>query len=106
MTDDASTLSERARGLHAAERVATGMLHEIRNVLNPILSAAWLLQASAGDQNRVRELAARIEGFAKAEGRVAAKMRQLLAAEGAALNPADAGADQSTETSSSTRTLP
>ena len=27
MTDDASTVSERARGIDAAERVATGMLH-------------------------------------------------------------------------------
>jgi len=66
------------RALAAARRVASGMLHEVRNVLNPIVSAAYLLDASASDPVKVRELAARIEGFAKAESRVAARMRELL----------------------------
>ena len=64
--------------LEAAERVAAGMLHEIRNVLNPIVSAAWLLEAHANDPEKVRELAKKIDGFAKADARVAAKMRELL----------------------------
>jgi nitrogen-specific signal transduction histidine kinase len=68
----------RESDLDAAGRVAAGMLHEIRNVLNPIVSAAWLLEAHAADPEKVRELARRIDGFAKAEARVAAKMRELL----------------------------
>ncbi|MFI5311846.1 MAG: hypothetical protein ACHQQ3_11460 [Gemmatimonadales bacterium] len=50
----------------------------MRNVLNPIVSAAYLLEAHADDAAKVRELAKRIEGFAKADERVAAKMRELL----------------------------
>lgn len=81
MSDDRDTRLDGARGLAAAERVAGAMLHEVRNVLNPIVSAAFLLDANAGDPAKVRELAKRIEGFAKAEERVAAKMRELLAHE-------------------------
>jgi len=68
----------RSEQLAAAERVAGAMLHEMRNVLNPIVSAAFLLDAHAGDPLKVRELAKRIEGFAKAEERIAAKMREVL----------------------------
>jgi nitrogen-specific signal transduction histidine kinase len=77
-TDDA-----RRRELDAAGRVAAGLLHEFRNVLNPIVSAAWLLEANAMDPEKVRELARRIDGFAKAEARIAAKMRELLDREAA-----------------------
>jgi hypothetical protein len=59
------------------------MLHEARNVLNPIVSAAFLLDANANDPVKVRELARRIEGFAMAEERIAAKMRELLEREAA-----------------------
>lgn len=67
--------------LDAAGRVARAMLHEIRNVLNPIVSAAYLLDANAENPDKVRELARRIEGFAEAEERIASRMRQLLAEE-------------------------
>ena len=66
------------RQLDAASRVAAGMLHEIRNVLNPIVSAAWLLEANANDPEKVRELAKKIDGFARGDARVAAKMREIL----------------------------
>jgi signal transduction histidine kinase len=79
--DEHEARQDGARELAAAERVAGAMLHEVRNVLNPIVSAAFLLDANAGDPAKVRELARRIEGFAKAEERVAAKMRELLAIE-------------------------
>ena len=69
------------RRLEAAERVANGLVHEIRNVLNPIVSAAFLLNANATDPIKVRELASRIEGFAKAESRVLVKKAELLARE-------------------------
>jgi nitrogen-specific signal transduction histidine kinase len=69
--------------LASARRVASGMLHEIRNVLNPIVSAAFLLEANANDPAKVHELATRIEGFAKGEARIAAKMKELLDKEAA-----------------------
>jgi nitrogen-specific signal transduction histidine kinase len=68
-----------------AKRVASAMLHEIRNVLNPIVSAAWLLEAHANDPEKVKELARRIDGFAKTDARIAAKMRELLDEESAKL---------------------
>jgi hypothetical protein len=71
----------RQRQVEAGERVAAGLLHEFRNVLNPIVSAAWLLEANANDPAKVIELARRIDGFAKAEARIAAKLRELLDAE-------------------------
>jgi nitrogen-specific signal transduction histidine kinase len=58
--------------------MAAGLLHEFRNVLNPIVSAAWLLEANAHDPAKVIELARRIDGFAKADARIAAKVRELL----------------------------
>ena len=73
----------RRQELEAASRVAAGLLHEFRNVLNPIVSAAWLLEANANDPEKVIELARRIEGFAKAETRIAARLRELLNEEAA-----------------------
>lgn len=71
--------------LEAAARVAAGLLHEFRNVLNPIVSAAWLLEANANDPQKVIELARRIDGFAKADVRIAVKVRELLESEAAGL---------------------
>ena len=75
----------RRRELEVANRVAAGLLHEFRNVLNPIVSAAWLLEANANDPSKVIELAHRIDGFAKADARIAAKVRELLDREAAGL---------------------
>ena len=69
--------------IEAASRVAAGLLHEFRNVLNPIVSAAWLVEANAHDPEKVIELARRIDGFAKAEARIAGKVRELLDKEAA-----------------------
>jgi nitrogen-specific signal transduction histidine kinase len=71
------------RRLEAMHRVASALVHEIRNVLNPI--AAYLLAAHAENPQKVRELAKRIEEFAKAEDRVAAKRRELLEREATAV---------------------
>ena len=79
------------RRLEAAERVANGLVHEIRNVLNPIVSAAFLLNANANDPIKVRELAIRIEGFAKAEARVFVKKAELLAREAELLHASGIG---------------
>lgn len=80
----AVSAAELDRRLDAMHRVASALVHEIRNVLNPIVSAAYLLDAHAEDPQKVRELAKRIEGFAKAEERVVAKRRELLEREAAA----------------------
>lgn len=69
---------ELGRRLEAMHRIASALVHEIRNVLNPIVSAAYLLEAHADNPEKVRELAKRIESFAKAEDRVAAKRRELM----------------------------
>jgi nitrogen-specific signal transduction histidine kinase len=72
--------------LDAATRVGRALLHEVRNVLNPIVSAAWLLDANAGDPEKVRDLARRIEGFANADARLAGRVKALLAEETARLD--------------------
>jgi hypothetical protein len=89
MTDPAKSETGRSQaprhqGTDAAQRVAAGMLHEIRNILNSIVSATYLMHVNAHDPAKVRDLAARIEGFAKAETRLADKMRELLEREAAA----------------------
>jgi len=68
----------RRQELEAARRVAAGLLHEFRNILNPIVLAAWLFEANANDPEKVIELARRIDGFAKADARIAAKLHEML----------------------------
>jgi nitrogen-specific signal transduction histidine kinase len=77
----------RRADLQAASRVAAGLLHEFRNVLNPIVSAAWLLEANAHDPEKVIELARRIDKFAKAEDRIGSRVRELLDKEAASPPP-------------------
>jgi len=94
--------------VEAAARVAAGLVHEFRNVLNPIVSAAWLVEANANDPAKVVELARRIGGFARTEDRIAAKLRELLDREaageatGEAPPPARHGDIHSTPSSSTT----
>jgi nitrogen-specific signal transduction histidine kinase len=81
---DPSQVDEKRRAdVEAAARVAAGLLHEFRNVLNPIVSAAWLLEANANDPQKVIELAHRIAGFAKADARITMKLQELLDGEAA-----------------------
>jgi nitrogen-specific signal transduction histidine kinase len=77
------TEAERQQRVDAARRVADGLLHEVRNVLNPITSAAWLIEAHATNPQKVGELARRIAGFADANGRLSAKLQELLRDEAA-----------------------
>jgi nitrogen-specific signal transduction histidine kinase len=90
VSDGRETRADHERRLASAQRVAFAMLHEMRNVLNPIVSAAFLLDAHATDPVKVRELARRIEGFAMAEERITARMRELLEREAAGEDPAPA----------------
>jgi signal transduction histidine kinase len=103
VTDGRETRADHERRLASAQRVAVAMLHELRNVLNPIVSAAFLLDANANDPAKVRELAKRIEGFAMAEERVAAKMRELLEREAAGDDAAPAAGIPRAPAPSSTR---
>jgi nitrogen-specific signal transduction histidine kinase len=94
---------ERQRGIEAAERVAAGLMHEFRNVLNPIVSAAWLLEANADDPAKVIELARRIDGFAKADSRIAAKLRELIEREAAGEQTQSPTQDDSRSASSTSK---
>jgi nitrogen-specific signal transduction histidine kinase len=94
---------DRQRAIEAAERVAAGLLHEFRNVLNPIVSAAWLLEANAGDPSKVIELARRIDGFAKADARMAAKIRELIDREAAGEQVQSPTQDESSSASSTSK---
>jgi PAS domain S-box-containing protein len=66
--------------LAAVRQLASGVLHDINNVLNPIMAAAYLLQAHAEDSAAVRDYTARIikavEIGAATAGRVGRFIRQ------------------------------
>jgi signal transduction histidine kinase len=58
--------------LAAMADFAVGVTHEVNNVLNSILTAAYLIEASAADEKRVREYANRIaDGVQKASEKLA-----------------------------------
>ena len=97
------TVDARRHELEAAARVAAGLLHEFRNVLNPIVSAAWLVETNANDPEKVIELARRIDGFAKAEERIAAKVRELLDREAAREPPRSPQPDEIHSASSTSK---
>ena len=105
MTDPSSAPFPGSDEPDAAGRVSAEMLHEIRNVLNPIVAAAYLLRTHARDPGRVTELAERIEQFARGEQRVADRMVAALARERSvapAKRVGPAGADEPYVPSSST----
>jgi signal transduction histidine kinase len=66
--------------LEAVRQLASGVLHDINNVLNPIMAAAYLLQANADDPAAVRDYTARIakavEIGSSTAGRVGRFIRQ------------------------------
>jgi signal transduction histidine kinase len=58
--------------LSAMADFAVGVTHEVNNVLNSILTAAYLVEASAGDERSVRDYAKRItDGVAAASAKLA-----------------------------------
>lgn len=57
MNDAAKVTDER---LSAMADFAVGITHEVNNVLNSILTAAYLIEASAADEKSVREYANRV----------------------------------------------
>jgi signal transduction histidine kinase len=58
--------------LAAMADFAVGVTHDVNNVLNSMLTAAYLIEASAGDEKSVREYAGRLtQGVAAASAKLA-----------------------------------
>lgn len=58
--------------LAAMADFAVGVTHDVNNVLNSMLTAAYLIEASAGDEKAVREYAGRLtQGVAAASAKLA-----------------------------------
>lgn len=70
--------TSREQRLAAAGRVAAGLLHEFRNVLNPIANLAFLIEQRADDADQVRELARRLADLAQVRGRVTERLREFM----------------------------
>jgi signal transduction histidine kinase len=64
--------------LEAMADFAVGITHEVNNVLNTILTAAYLVEASAADERSVREYAGRIADGVTAATTKLAPLRHFL----------------------------
>jgi signal transduction histidine kinase len=64
--------------LAAMADFAIGVTHEVNNLLNSILTAAYLIEASAGDERSVREYAVRIADGVSAATAKLAPLRHFL----------------------------
>ncbi|MBX9928419.1 MAG: HAMP domain-containing histidine kinase [Gemmatimonadaceae bacterium] len=69
---------ERRDRLRAVGRVARGILHDVRNVVQPMLSTAFLLELKADDPAKVRELAKRIAELARAGAAATDRLREFV----------------------------
>lgn len=64
--------------LAAVRQLASGVLHDINNVLNPIMAAAYLLQANADNPTAVRDYTARIAKAAEMGAATAARVGRFI----------------------------
>lgn len=80
MNEDAveADLVRREERLKAMADFAVGVTHEVNNALNSILTAAYLIEASAGDERSVREYSARIAQGVSAASAKLAPLRHFL----------------------------
>ena len=69
---------ERERRLAAVGQLAAGVMHDVNNVLNPILAAAYLIDSFAGDANAVKEYTKRIVRAAEMGVSRLARLRQFI----------------------------
>lgn len=69
---------ERDRRLAAVGQLAAGVMHDVNNVLNPILAAAYLLQHHAESPDMVRDYAERIRQAAEAGASTAARVGRFI----------------------------
>jgi PAS domain S-box-containing protein len=64
--------------LAAVRQLASGVLHDINNVLNPIMAAAYLLQASADNPTAVRDYTSRIAKSVEMGAATAARVGRFI----------------------------
>ena len=64
--------------LTAVRQLASGVLHDINNVLNPIMAAAYLLQANAENPAAVRDYTARISKAVEMGAETAARVGRFI----------------------------
>jgi signal transduction histidine kinase/ActR/RegA family two-component response regulator len=68
----------RDRRLAALGQLAAGVMHDVNNALNPIMSAAWLLALKADDPAAVRDYAHRIHRAAETGAATAARVGRFI----------------------------
>jgi signal transduction histidine kinase len=69
---------ERERRLAAVGQLAAGVMHDVNNVLNPILAAAYLIDSFVGDDAAVKEYARRIAHAAEMGVSSLTRLRQFI----------------------------
>src|SRR6185503_14019808 len=68
----------RERRLAAVGQLAAGVMHDVNNALNPIMAAAYLLQANAANPDKVRDYAERISKAAETGAATAARVGRFI----------------------------
>jgi PAS domain S-box-containing protein len=68
----------RERRLAAVGQLAAGVMHDVNNALNPIMAAAYLLEANADNPERVRDYATRIAKAAEMGAATAARVGRFI----------------------------
>ena len=68
----------RERRLAAVGQLAAGVMHDVNNALNPIMAAAYLLEANSGNPAAVRDYAVRIAKAAETGAATAARVGRFI----------------------------
>src|SRR4051812_32770013 len=68
----------RERRLAAVGQLAAGVMHDVNNALNPIMAAAFLLEANADNPTAVRDYAVRIAKAAETGAATAARVGRFI----------------------------
>jgi PAS domain S-box-containing protein len=68
----------RERRLAAVGQLAAGVMHDVNNALNPIMAAAYLLEANAEKPDAVRDYAVRIAKAAETGAATAARVGRFI----------------------------
>ena len=68
----------RERRLTAVGQLAAGVMHDVNNALNPIMAAAYLLEANAENPAAVRDYAVRIAKAAETGAATAARVGRFI----------------------------
>lgn len=76
--DSDSARDDRARRLAAVGQLASGVMHDVNNALNPIMAAAFLLDRHAHNPAAVRDYAERIRQISEAAARTTARVGRFI----------------------------